>query len=145
MPEDPVDPVADWPTGRLLSVAARLVEQSWHDFLATRGLSHAGLIALHLLVAAPSSQRELARRAKVTDQTMSRTVERLAKARMVGRGVDPADRRRTLVTITDRGREAHAEVLRAEREDPVVLGAIRDYEAFRLQLVDLVSSLTART
>lgn len=137
------DDVASWPTGRLLSAAARLVEQSWHDYLAARGLTHAGLIALHLLAEGPLAQRELARRARVTDQTMSRTVERLARAGMVTRAVDPADRRRTLVSATDAGRAAHDEALRAERGDPAVLAGVRDYEAFRLQLIDLVTHLGA--
>ncbi|SES17689.1 MarR family winged helix-turn-helix transcriptional regulator [Actinokineospora terrae] len=135
------DPVASWPTGRLLSVAARLVEHSWQEFLATRGLTHAGLIALHLLREGPRTQRALAHGAKVTDQTMSRTVERLHRAGFVERGVDPVDRRRMVVSLTDEGREVHAEALRAEREEPEVLGAVRDYEAFRRQLVELVTVL----
>ncbi len=138
---DTADAVATWPTGRLLSVAARMVEHSWQEFLAARGLSHAGLIGLHLLATGPLSQRELAHGAKVTDQTMSRTVERLERAGFVARGVDPTDRRRTVVTVTEAGRAVHQEALRAEREDPQVLGAVRDYEAFRLQLVDLVTAL----
>ncbi|GAA2982321.1 MarR family winged helix-turn-helix transcriptional regulator [Actinokineospora diospyrosa] len=135
------DPVASWPTGRLLSVAARLVEHSWQEFLATRGLTHAGLIALHLLLDGPRTQRALAHGAKVTDQTMSRTVERLHRAGFVERGTDPSDRRRTLVTLTEAGRGVHGEALRAEREAPGVLGAVRDYEGFRLQLVELVTTL----
>ncbi|MGQ0838539.1 MarR family winged helix-turn-helix transcriptional regulator [Actinokineospora sp.] len=134
--------VESWPTGRLLSVAARLVEHSWQEFLAARGLTHAGLIGLHLLAAGPQSQRALARGAKVTDQTMGRTVERLARAGFVRRDADPADRRRVLVAVTDAGRALHQEVLRAETADPV-LGALRDHESFRLQLVELVNALGA--
>ncbi|PPK66734.1 winged helix DNA-binding protein [Actinokineospora auranticolor] len=139
------DAIATWPTGRLLSTAARLVEHSWERYLGTRGLTHAGLIVLHLLNAGPQSQRTLARGAKVTDQTMSRTVDRLLRAGFVDRATDERDRRRTTVTITAAGREVHAEALVAEREDPVVLGAVRDYEAFRLQLVELVTSLNHPT
>ncbi|EWC59332.1 Transcriptional regulator, MarR family [Actinokineospora spheciospongiae] len=135
------DAVASWPTGRLLSVAARLVEGSWERALAERGLTHAGLIALHLLVGGPQSQRALARGARVTDQTMSRTVDRLLRAGFVDRVVDGADRRRMLVTLTESGRAVHAEAVRAEREDPAVLGALVDYEAFRQQLVALVQAL----
>ncbi|GLZ36974.1 MarR family transcriptional regulator [Actinokineospora sp. NBRC 105648] len=135
------DAVSSWPTGRLLSVAARLVEHSWQEFLAARGLTHAGLITLHLLADGPRAQRALAHGAKVTDQTMSRTVERLARAGFVERETDPVDRRRTLVATTEAGRAVHREALRAEREDPQVLGAVRDYEAFRLQLVDLITAL----
>ncbi|WP_018686130.1 MarR family winged helix-turn-helix transcriptional regulator [Actinokineospora enzanensis] len=130
-----------WPTGRLLSVAARLVEHSWQRFLATRDLTHAGLIVLHLLADGPCSQRSLAQSARVTDQTMSRTVERLHRAGYVSRDADPHDRRRTIISVTGEGREVHAEALRAEREDPQVLGAVQDYEALRGQLVELVMSL----
>jgi chorismate mutase len=43
------DAIDDWPTGRLLSVAARLIEQRWRERLDEVGLTHAGLIVLHLL------------------------------------------------------------------------------------------------
>ncbi|WP_026423970.1 MarR family winged helix-turn-helix transcriptional regulator [Actinokineospora inagensis] len=135
------DPIASWPTGRLLSVAARLVEHSWQRFLAARGLTHAGLITLHLLVDGPRPQRSLARGVKVTDQTMSRTIDRLFRSGLVERGTDPTDRRRTVITMTPAGRNAHAEALRAEREAPEVLGAVRDYDAFRGQLVELITAL----
>jgi len=35
-----------WPTGRLLSTAARLVEQAWNARLREHGVSHAGMIVL---------------------------------------------------------------------------------------------------
>ena len=67
--------MSDWPTGRLLSTAARLVEHAWVEVLDELGLTHAGLIVLHVLGEGPFSQRELARRARVETQTMSRTLE----------------------------------------------------------------------
>ena len=45
----------DWPTGRLLSTAARLVEHAWVEALEQLGLSHAGLIVLHVLGQGPLS------------------------------------------------------------------------------------------
>ena len=66
--EDLVDAVgegmSDWPTGRLLSTAARLVEHAWVEVLDELGLTHAGLIVLHVLGEGPFSQRDLARRAR---------------------------------------------------------------------------------
>jgi DNA-binding MarR family transcriptional regulator len=93
----------EWPTGRLLSTAARLVEHAWAESLERQGLTHAGLIALHLLDSGPLSQTELARRARVENQTMSRTIERLEREGFVSRAQDAADRRRQLVTRTAAG------------------------------------------
>jgi DNA-binding MarR family transcriptional regulator len=95
--------MAAWPTGRLLSTAARLVEHAWAEALEKQGLTHAGLIALHLLDAGPLSQTDLARRARVENQTMSRTIERLEREGFVERAPDPADRRRRVVTRTKAG------------------------------------------
>jgi DNA-binding MarR family transcriptional regulator len=139
--DDVVGEVDTWPTGRLLSVAARLVERSWERYLAGLDLTHAGLIALHVLCSGELSQRQLAQRCQVTDQTISRTVDRLRQAGYVERAVDERDRRRVTVTVTDAGRKAHATALEAERNDPAVLGTVDDYEALRRQLVQMVTAL----
>lgn len=97
------DSIEDWPTGRLLSVAARLVEQRWRERLDQAQLTHAGLIVLHLLADRPLTLGELARRARVTAQTMGRTVDNLARDARVRIVVDPGDRRRRLVERTDAG------------------------------------------
>src|ERR1700709_257014 len=95
--------MSEWPTGRLLSRAARLVAHAWAEALEKQGLTHAGLIALHLLDAGPLSQTELAKRARVENQTMSRTIERLEREGFVARRADSMDRRRQVVTRTDAG------------------------------------------
>jgi DNA-binding MarR family transcriptional regulator len=97
------DAIEDWPTGRLLSTAARLIERRWSDVLADAGLSHAGLIVLHLLDGGPLTTGELARRAHVQAQTMTRTVEHLERDGCVRRVIDPADRRRRVVERTPEG------------------------------------------
>lgn len=102
----PGDDLSDWPTGRLLSAAARLVEHAWNAHLSAWDLNHAGLTALHVLLGGPLTQRELAARVQVEDQTMSRTLERLERSGFVERHRDPGDRRRLLVSLTDAGREA---------------------------------------
>jgi DNA-binding MarR family transcriptional regulator len=134
--------LSTWPTGRLLAVAARLVEQRWTAVLAGMGLTHAGLIALHVLRAGPLPQRTLAHRCQVTDQTMSRTLDRLAKAGFVTRAPDPADARRQLTRLTPRGHAVHEQAVRAEREDPALLGGLRDDDVFRARLVSLVNDLS---
>jgi DNA-binding MarR family transcriptional regulator len=100
----PATNLDEWPTGRLLSAAARLVEHAWNAHLARWDLNHAGLAALHVLLGGPLAQRELANRVQVEDQTLSRTVERLERSGYVERRRDPVDRRRIVVTLTAQGR-----------------------------------------
>ncbi len=133
--------VASWPTGRLLAVAARVLEHRFDAILAERGLSHAGLIALHHLVGAPYAQRPLAALCRVTEQTMSRTLDRLRREGYVLTRPDDRDRRRMVVEITDAGRAEVDAARRAERESEVLLGAVDDYEGFRMQLVKIVVAL----
>lgn len=131
--------IRSWPTGRLLSVAARMVEGRFHDFLSTHGLTHAGLIALHHVVDGRLAQRELATLCRVTDQTMSRTIEGLHRAGYVERGTDERDRRRTLIEITPEGREVLETARREERASDVLLGAVDEYDHFREQLIKLIT------
>ncbi|MFC4066454.1 MarR family winged helix-turn-helix transcriptional regulator [Actinoplanes subglobosus] len=137
------DDVESWPTGRLLSVAARLVEGRFEQFLAGLGLTHAGLIALHHLAGGPLSQRELAQLCRVTDQTISRTIERLARTGHADRTADGRDRRRTVVTITAAGAEALAVARREEQRSEDLLGAVDDYHHFRQQLITLITRVPA--
>lgn len=92
-----------WPTGRLLSTAARMVENDWAEALEKMSLTHAGLIVLHFLEAGALSQTDLARLARVQVQTMSRTLERLEREGYIARAKHPEDGRRHVVTITELG------------------------------------------
>jgi len=130
MQPPPSDDVESWPTGRLLSSAARLVEHDWNAHLAAWDLNHAGLAALHALGAGPLTQREIATRVQVEDQTVSRTLERLERCGYVQRARDPGDRRRVVVTLTAEGGRT---CLRAS--DAIVA------EGFFAQIVDDVESL----
>lgn len=130
--------VATWPTGRLLSVAARVVEGRFDEFLAKHKLSHAGLIVLHHVTDTPRSQRELAVLCRVTDQTMSRTIDHLRRAAYVESRPDAADRRRMLVKITRAGRAVLVKARREEQESELLLGAVDDYDHFREQLLKLI-------
>ena len=140
---DPVVPdadadVASWPTGRLLSVAARLVESRFDNVLAGHELTHAGLIALHHLEDGPRTQRQLAMLCRVTDQTMSRTLDRLRRTGHVTSDTDPGDRRRAMARLTDTGRRTLAVARTEERESTLLLGVVDDYEQFREQLLRIV-------
>jgi len=134
--------MASWPTGRLLSAAARLVEQRWAARLEAFGLSHAGLIVLHTLREGPLSQRALARRCQVTDQTMSRTLDRLAREGYVQRVPDPSDGRRSLARLTAAGSATLTQAEHLARDDASVIGALGDDAAFRGQLIELIGHLT---
>jgi DNA-binding MarR family transcriptional regulator len=136
----PEPDLSTWPTGRLLAVAARLVEQRWTAVLADLDLTHAGLIALHVLRDGPLPQRTLAQRCQVTDQTMSRTLDRLAKAGFVTRTPDPADARRHLTRLTARGRAVHEQAVHAE---PALLGGLGEDNTFRAGLLDVITRLSA--
>lgn len=135
------DDIRSWPTGRLLSVAARLVESHWALLLEQLGLTHAGLIALHTLAGDALPQRVLAQRCKVTDQTMSRIIDRLRRSGFIERGPDPEDGRRVLVRVTPAGRGVYERAVLAEREDPVIAGAIGEDERFRRRLLEIVERL----
>jgi len=99
---------AQWPSGRLLSAAARRVERDFNAHLATWDLNHASLPVLVHLSSGPLSQRELAAACGVTEQTTSRVVARMERTGYVTRTPHDQDRRRLVLTITDAGRAALA-------------------------------------
>ncbi|MGK9146012.1 MarR family transcriptional regulator [Plantibacter flavus] len=131
------DPMSEWPTGRLLSTASRLVEHAWQQALEGLGVTHAGLIVLHLLEAGPASQKELARRARVQNQTMSRTLDRLQRDGHIERVAAADDRRRHVVTRTDAGTQVWRA---ADRLEADVFPAVPDQDALRAQLLAIVRS-----
>lgn len=129
------DPLGEWPTGRLLATAARAVENRWHRALDELGLTHAGLVALHLLGDGALSQAALARTAHVEAQTMSRTVERLERSGYVHRASDAGDRRRMVVRRTPAGDAVLERAARVERE---LFPAIDQPDAFRAALLAII-------
>jgi DNA-binding MarR family transcriptional regulator len=129
--------MAAWPTGRLLSTAARLVEHAWTEALDDLGLTHAGIVVLHLLDAGPLSQTDLARAARVENQTMSRTIERLEREGLVTRASDSGDRRRRMVSRTDAGREAWAATRSLEAD---VFPQLVGHDELRSTLLEIIRS-----
>ncbi len=94
-----------WPTGRLLTTAARLVEHAWNERLVTLGVTHAGVIALGVLGGqGPMTQAHLAQIVRVQAQTMGKTLSRLEARGHVSRTRNDLDRRSHMVSITDAGR-----------------------------------------
>ncbi|WP_150307666.1 MarR family winged helix-turn-helix transcriptional regulator [Planctomonas psychrotolerans] len=135
------DAMESWPTGRLLSTAARLVEHAWVEALARLGITHAGLIVLHLLGDGPLSQTELARRARVQTQTMSRTLERLQRDGYVKRTADPGDRRRHRVTRTSAGRRAWESAHTLERD---LFPPLAHHDEVRAALLSIISATASK-
>lgn len=133
--------LTSWPTGRLLSTAARLVEHAWFDQLAEHGVSHAGLMVLHELAERPLSQHELSQRCAVTQQTMSRTLDRLERGGQVVRTTDPDDRRRTLVRRTDAGAATWRLIVDSDAAERDILAAVVDPTVLRENLVRIVQVL----
>lgn len=139
----PPDSAEDWPLGRLLSTAARLVEHDWNSWLAQLGITHAGLLALHALRAGPMTQRALAAHSQVEEQTMSRVLERLERNGHVTRRRDAVDRRRLVVERTTAGAAVAEDAVKDNAAERLVVGRVQDPEAFRAELVRLITAVRA--
>ncbi|MGM7775996.1 MarR family winged helix-turn-helix transcriptional regulator [Arthrobacter sp. KNU-44] len=132
-----------WPTGRLLSTAARLVEHAWDENLRAIGLTHAGVIALEVLAATgPITQTTLAQIVRVQAQTMGQTLSRLEAHGHVSRSRNSEDRRAHVVSLTDAGREALERAAESERQ--VLAQVSIDTSMFRQELKIVVRELADR-
>ncbi|SDD00582.1 transcriptional regulator, MarR family [Sanguibacter gelidistatuariae] len=129
MAEDP----STWPTGRLFSHVARGLEREWNAHLDAWDLNHASLPVLLALLAGDHSQRELAAASGVTQQTMSRILERLERLGYVSRGSDAQDARRRAVHLTDAGRTAALAAARPEVGDRIAHDALTPAQVAQLR------------
>lgn len=136
------DERASWATGRMLSTAARLVEQSWNNRLRDSRVSHAGVIVLSLLARGPATQRELAGSQHMTEQTAGRTIAHLEATGHLRRTADPADRRRRVVEITPDGQALLAQMYTMSESftDEVIAAGGGDVAAFRSVLQGLIAT-----
>jgi len=132
-----------WPTGRLLSTAARLVEHSWNQKLAGVGLTHAGVIVLDVLSATeePMSQAMIAQRVRVRNPTMGKTLSRLEARGHIRRQPSPSDGRSHVVSITDLGARALIEAHEVDRT--VLTRAPVDGDRLRKELQTIVVLLAS--
>lgn len=119
-------PLEGWPTGRLLSRVTRRVEREWNGHLAGWELNHASFPVLMHLLHGPLSQRELASRNGVTEQTMSRILDRLDRTGHLTRAPDPHDQRRRVAVITPAGRSAALAVVQSRRADAITTRGLTD-------------------
>ncbi|MET1088711.1 MAG: MarR family transcriptional regulator [Arthrobacter sp.] len=132
-----------WPTGRLLSTAARLVEHSWNEKLGAIGLTHAGVIAIEVLNAqGPMTQAQLAQYVRVQAQTMGKTLSRLEAHGHIARVRSTSDRRSHVVSLTEQGKAAVAAAVEMERT--VLAAATIDPNVLREELKAVVRELASQ-
>jgi DNA-binding MarR family transcriptional regulator len=126
----------------MIAVAGRLVVEAHHDYLAETGLTPASFVALGELAGGPLAQGELADKAGVEQQTMSRTVDRMERDGLVVREPDPADRRRTFIVRTAEGAAAYQ--VAAARSDALVAKVqerLDEPDRLRAELVKVLETL----
>jgi len=136
-------PAEDWPTGRLLSAAARRVERAWDAYLEQWSLSHASVPVLVVLTRGPLSQREIAAQMHVTEQSIGRVLRGLQEQGYITREPHEQDRRRRLVTITSRGHEALVALDQAQAVEALIGDSLSAAETRQLRelLIRMVADL----
>src|SRR5262245_47829135 len=119
------------------SVSAHLRQTS------SKPLAPAQLGTLLKIGAGPCTLSELARHQAVSLPTVSRSVDMLVRRGWVERTIDEADRRQTLLGLTDQGREVLADVkMRAEQHVASRLAAMTATERAELSgAAQLLTSL----
>lgn len=136
-------PPETWPTGRLLSAAARRVERAWDAYLGQWGLTHASVPVLVVLARGSLSQREIAAQMHVTEQTIGRVLRGLQTTGHITRAPHPEDRRRHVVSLTTEGRDALAALDRAQNVEALIGSSLTAAETVQLRglLIRMLSDL----
>ncbi|NWL31645.1 MarR family winged helix-turn-helix transcriptional regulator [Paenarthrobacter nitroguajacolicus] len=126
-----------WPTSRLLSTAARLVELAWNDKLRPLGLTYPAVLTLDAVATAgPITPGDLAKSVRVQAQTMGPLLSRLESRGFIRREPNRFDRRSQLVSITDLGQTL---LEQSHRQENNVLSAVNlDSEDLREDLLAIV-------
>lgn len=132
-PSSPLAASETWPTGRLLSAAARRVERAWDDYLEQWGLTHASLPPLVVLLEGPLSQRDIAARLHITEQSVGRMLAGLQQQGYIARERHPTDQRRRVVRLTPQGRATLAELDQSAAVEALVGNAFSAAEREQLR------------
>ena len=101
----------------------RMLDETLEDFGLTEGEWRA---LNHLWLAGPPYQRpvgKLAKRADLSSGAMTNRLDRMEEAGLVRRVPDPDDRRGVLVELTDAGRKAWKESVKAQAEKESLVAA----------------------
>lgn len=137
----------EFPLGRLVDVAARLLSQRWSRYLAEHhGLTPAGMSVLFALAGSgQQTHREIADRCYVRPATLTGIVDTLERNGLVERRRDADDRRSVRLALTTEGdRHVHEllDVISTDRPltsvdaDPAKAAVIRE---FLLELISATS------
>lgn len=126
----------------LLAVTVLLNEDAT-ETLAKQGLSIPRAALLwRIHHEGPTTQRALAEALRVSPRNVTGLVDGLADAGFVVRGPHPTDRRATLVSLTERGTTAMAQMARDHQDLAALLfGELEDYEAFAAGLAHVLAKL----
>lgn len=96
---------------------ARLLAKALHERIATHGVvpgQFAQLLALYEQDG--RSQHELCERVRIDQSTMAHTLRRMERDGLIRRTTDPVDRRRALITLTERARGLENDLVEAAQE-----------------------------
>ena len=114
--------------GYQINRLARLFEQALRERTAALGVVPGQFPALlALYVEDGLTQSELSRQVSVEQPTMANTLNRMERDGLIHRTVDPRDRRRVPVHLTDRARELERPLTQAARD--INAAATRDLRA----------------
>lgn len=136
-------PPERWPTGRLLSAAARRVERAWDAYLQQWQLSHASVPVLVVLARGSLSQREIAAQMHVTEQSVGRVLRGLQHSGYISRTPHPGDRRRHVVSLTASGRQALTALDQAQAVESLIGSSLDAAQTGQLRelLIRMLSDL----
>ena len=128
----------DWEPVRLLSTAARLVRRQVDNKLRSVGLTQERVTILRILLAdGPMRRAELARRLRVTAQTLGTALVSMAGQGLVEEAAGAAGRRGRLMAISERGQKLLADAENLEQDHSTVgIGP-----ELRTELITLIRSL----
>jgi len=104
-------------TGYLLARLGSLAERSWIGMLRRHNLTpsqHAVLLALR--ERGPLGQQALSRLIAVDPRNVVPILDGLAEQQLIDRHVDPADRRRRVISLTKTGRSAAGDLAKSATE-----------------------------
>ncbi len=129
-------------TGHLMRRAQQLHIALWNREVSLE-VSSVQYAALLVIARKPGiSQRELGSELGLDRSTIADLVERMARRELIAREQSASDRRRKVLTLTEQGREALAELTPAvDRVDALITGGLSTEE--RDQLRDLLRSVLA--
>jgi DNA-binding MarR family transcriptional regulator len=118
-------------------LARRMRQQGGGDLSPTQGA------ALHTIAChGPLTPSELAAREKIQRPTATRVLARLEEAGLIARAADPADRRSSLVAITEAGEALLA--FTRERKDLYLAARLDRLSAEELAVLDRAAGILER-